>query len=195
MRQLMFIEPGKLAWDEIQMPELLEPDDALVRPVVVARCDLDYAVFQGTAPFRGAFRHFLRNRLPRTLGQNLIFKKAPFAGPYPLGHECVAEVLEVGKDVTSAKPGQLVIVPFQISCGRCAMCRVGLTSACESVPLRSAYGLAEVGGLQWGGVLNDCVRVPFANHMLIPVPQGLEPVSLASVADNAPDGYRAVAEP
>jgi threonine dehydrogenase-like Zn-dependent dehydrogenase len=37
--------------------------------------------------------------------------------------------------------------------------------------------------------------VPFADAMLVALPPGLEPAALASVADNVPDGFRAVADP
>jgi alcohol dehydrogenase len=50
-------------------------------------------------------------------------------------------------------------------------------------------------GGDWGGALADVLRVPFADAMLVPLPEGLDPVALASVADNVPDGFRAVAGP
>jgi alcohol dehydrogenase len=50
-------------------------------------------------------------------------------------------------------------------------------------------------GGDWGGALADVLRVPFADAMLVPLSDGLDPVALASVADNVPDGYRAVAAP
>jgi threonine dehydrogenase-like Zn-dependent dehydrogenase len=50
-------------------------------------------------------------------------------------------------------------------------------------------------GGPWGGALADVLRVPFADAMLVPLGDGLDPVAVASVADNVPDGYRAVAAP
>ncbi len=93
MRQLTFVEPGKVEWRDV--PDLtLEGDaDALVRPLAVATCDLDTALLAG---------------------------RVPAQGPFGLGHECVAEVTEVGDSVSSVAPGDLVSVPFQISCGECA---------------------------------------------------------------------------
>lgn len=195
MKQLMFIEPGVLRWDEIEAPKLLEGEDALIRPLAVARCDLDLALIDGIAPFRGKMLHCMRNHLPGWLGQRGIFRNAPLKGPFPLGHESVAEVIEVGPDVKTVKPGDLVIAAFQISCGRCANCLRMQTNACLAVPPRSAFGLGDLGGLQWGGMLTEVTRVPFANHMLTPVPEGADLISLASMSDNAVDGYRAVALP
>ncbi|MGD9737300.1 MAG: alcohol dehydrogenase catalytic domain-containing protein [Solirubrobacterales bacterium] len=48
---------------------------------------------------------------------------APFPLPLHFGHECVAEVVEVAAGVSAVRPGQRVVVPFQISCGDCEPCR------------------------------------------------------------------------
>lgn len=164
MRQLYFIEAGKLEWREEAAPGLERPDQALVRPVAVARCDLDFAIVTG---------------------------KAPFVGPFPLGHEFVAEIVELGDEVTGFHKGQHVVVPFQISCGHCARCHRELTGSCTTVPYRSMYGLGALGG-EWGGAFCDLVRVPFAQNMLVALPAGIEPVAAASVSDNIADAWRTV---
>jgi alcohol dehydrogenase len=46
---------------------------------------------------------------------------------------------------------------------------------------------------QWGGFLSDVVCVPYAQHMLVPLPDGLAPAALASASDNLSDAWRAVA--
>ena len=56
----------------------------------------------------------------------------------------------------------------------------------------SAYGFGSAMG-SWGGAVSDQLLVPFADAMLLPVPSGLDPVSIASASDNIPDGYRTVA--
>jgi alcohol dehydrogenase len=195
MKQLMFMKPGKLAWLDIEAPTLQAEDDALVRPLAVARCDLDLAIVDGKVPFKGRALHCMRNHLPPAVGQRGLFRNAPLKGPFPLGHECVAEVIKTGPRVHAVRPGDRVIVSFQISCGECENCKDMRTNACLKVPFRSSYGLGDLGGLQWGGLLCDVARVPFANHMLTPVPDGIEAIDVASVADNTVDGYRAVAMP
>ena len=57
----------------------------------------------------------------------------------------------------------------------------------------SDYGMQPMSGVEYGGMLSDVVRVPHARAMLQPVPDGSDPVALASVPDNVADGYRAVA--
>ena len=167
MRQLEFIEKGKLEWREAPEPKIEGDGEALVRPVALATCDLDVAFVRGIAPA---------------------------AGPFAFGHECVGEVTDVGDSVKSVKPGDLVSVPFQISCGECAACRAGRTGNCESVPRLSMYGLP-VGPQTYGGFASDSVRVPFADAMLVPVPDGVSPAAVASLSDNIPDAWRTVAPP
>lgn len=167
MRQLTFIKPGRFEWQDVPDPKLQGDGEAIVRPLAVARCDLDFYIATGFAPY---------------------------PGPFAFGHECVAEVIDAGAGA-AVKPGDKAVVPFQISCGICNDCRRGFTNSCLAVPLRSAYGLKPASGHEWGGALSDLMRVPFAAHMLVKLPPGLDPVSVASAADNIPDGWRAVAEP
>ncbi|MEA2473067.1 MAG: hypothetical protein QOE06_982 [Thermoleophilaceae bacterium] len=167
MRQLEITGVRSVEWREAPAPALAGDAEAIVRPLAVAMCDLDAAFIAGAVPV---------------------------AEPFPLGHECVAEVVEIGEAVTGFAPGDAVVVPFQISCGECEPCRAGHTASCVSVPRGSAYGMKPLGG-DWGGALSDALRVPFADAMLVPLPAGLEPSAVASVADNVPDGFRTVAGP
>ncbi|HLM63043.1 MAG TPA: alcohol dehydrogenase catalytic domain-containing protein [Acidimicrobiales bacterium] len=165
MRRLMLDGPGALRWEEAEEPRPSGPDQAVVRPVAVATCDLDGAVLHG---------------------------RFPLAGPYPFGHEGVAEVVEVGDEVSTVAPGDLVVVPFQISCGTCAPCRRGRTGNCATHPPLSTYGIGTIGGLKWGGLLADLALVPHADAMLVPLPDGVAPAVVASASDNIPDAFRTV---
>jgi alcohol dehydrogenase len=164
MRRLLFIEPGRLEWDEAPDPELQGPGEAIVRPIAASNCDLDTAIVRGDVP------------LP---------------GPFAIGHEFIAEVVEVGEDVVSFAPGDHVIVPWKISCGACPACRRGVTAGCTAVPALAMFGLP-IGG-DWGSGLADTVRVPFAEQMLVALPPSVPPVVLASASDNLPDAWRCVA--
>ena len=80
MRQLTCTAPGVVEWSEVPAPELLEPTDALVRPITVARCEID--------PF--------------------LVLAGPTRGPrFALGHEAVTEVVAVGDAVSTVGPGSL----------------------------------------------------------------------------------------
>jgi alcohol dehydrogenase len=43
--------------------------------------------------------------------------------------------------------------------------------------------------------MSDLVRVPYADHMLVPLPGGVEPAAVASVSDNVTDAWRTVGPP
>src|SRR5947209_1061354 len=165
MRQLTFEEAGHYSWREGHDPEIAAPGQALVRPVAVACCDLDVGVSQGWLPVPPG---------------------------HAVGHEGIAEVVAVGDDVHSVEVGERVVVPFQISCGACRECRRGVTGSCASVPLMATYGMASISGLDGGGFMSDLVLVPYADAMLIPVPETADPVALASLSDNIPDAWRVV---
>jgi len=165
MRSLLALPGGRLQWREVATPPSPAPGAAIVHPIACATCDLD---------------------CPLALGA------LPFPLPLHLGHECVAEVLTIGEQVTSIRPGDRVIVPFQISCGTCEACRAGKTGSCLAVPPFSMYGMGLTGG-QWGGAFSDQLAVPFADAMLVPLPPGVDPIDAASVSDNICDAYRHVA--
>ena len=165
MEQLTFVGPHELEWRDVAAPEIDDPRAALVRPIAVASCDLDSGIVAGSAP------------LP---------------GPFAFGHEFVADVVATGAGVTTVGPGTRVVVPFQISCGTCGPCTRGLTASCANVPLMASYGLAPL-SREYGGALSDLVKVPFADAMLVPLPDRVDPVAAAGVSDNIPDGWRAVA--
>jgi threonine dehydrogenase-like Zn-dependent dehydrogenase len=188
IQELTFIRKGRLEWREVPCPRIGGPKEALVRPIVAARCDGD-GVFLFHDVSRvlnlGVSLHLIDPAV-RELGT------PPLSGPFPYGHECIGEVVEVGDDVTTLAIGQPVIVPWSISCGACATCGAGLTSHCERKSSKlAAYGFGgRAGG--WGGAVSDLLRVPHAEGMLVPLPAGLSPVDLASASDNIPDAWRTV---
>ena len=164
MRQLTRSESCRIEWLEVEPPRIQGAREALVRPIAVTLCDVDRPMADG---------------------------RFPVPGEIGLGHEFVAEVVEVGESVRTVGPGEVVVVPFQISCGVCDRCHRGLTAHCRAVPPRSQYGFGAFGG-GWGGAFSDRVRVPFADAMLLPVPVGVAPEAVACASDNLCDGWRAV---
>ena len=93
--------------------------------------------------------------------------------------------------MTAVRAGDRVIVPFQVSCGECEWCRRGLHSpSCATAGAGAALRMAPIARQEWGGALSDCVRVPYADAMLVALPPGLDPAAMASVSDNVPDGWR-----
>ncbi|MFZ5629320.1 MAG: zinc-dependent alcohol dehydrogenase [Spirochaetota bacterium] len=165
MRQLWFTKKNTLEWREVAEPKLDAPGQAIVRPLAIARCDLDLPIIQGHTLFRPAF---------------------------PVGHEMTAEIVSLSEDVSGLAVGDKCVVNFQIVCGTCPTCSAQHSPACETVPFASNYGLGRE-AVQWGGAISDLVKVPYAAAMLRKIPAGLDAVALASLSDNMTDAYRTVA--
>ncbi len=115
----------------------------------------------------------------------------PFKGPFGIGHECVAQVTEVGAVVAEIKVGDVVVVPWAISCGSCQECRLGLTAKCSTMRVESpgrtlaAFGFGPSCG-PWGGMVTDSLRVPFADHMLVRVPKSVDRCAWPRPATTSP---------
>src|SRR5699024_4582278 len=111
-----------------------------------------------------------------------------------LGHEITGEVIDTGPGVEFIRTGDLVSVPFNISCGRCEMCKTRRTEICPNVnPERpgSAYGYVDMGG--WVGGQAEYVLVPYADFNALKFPnrdQALEKMmDLTMLSDILPTGF------
>lgn len=165
MKQLWFSGKNKLEWRDVADPKIVHPHEAIVRPIAIARCDLDLPIIRGETLFRPAF---------------------------PIGHEMTAEITELGAEVNGLKVGDQCVVNFQIACGTCPACSAAHSPVCTTVPFASNYGLGRE-AVEWGGALSERVKVPWAQAMLRPVPPGLDALHLASLSDNMTDAFRTVA--
>lgn len=163
MQQAVFLRAGTLEWRDAATPKLQAACEAIVKPIVVGRCDLDTMYVTG---------------------------RMPLASGEPIGHEIIAEVIEIGSTVNRVHVGQRVIVAAQISCGNCSRCIAGHTGRCETVPFGASYGMGRAGN--YGGGLSDLLRVPYADAMLVPIPKNANPQTLIGLADMATDAWRAV---
>ena len=161
MRRLEFVAPRRLEFREPVEPRVESDDQVIVRPVASTTCDLDRAIIAGVTPFQG---------------------------PFAIGHECVAVVVDVG-DRAGVIPGTTVVVPWHPCCTVCAACLQGRMPDCERVPRFAIYGVP-LGG-DFGGLFDDLVLVPFG-AALVPVPDGVAPDSVASASDNLSDAYGGV---
>lgn len=134
---------------EVPDPRIEQPGDAVIRVTSSGLCGSDLHLYEVLGPFM-------------TPGDIL-------------GHEPMGVVEEVGDGVTSLVPGQRVVVPFQISCGECAMCRSGLQTQCETTQVReegmgaALFGYSRLYGGVPGGQA-EYLRIPYADSTAIPVP-------------------------
>ena len=173
---------GKVEVIDTAYPEFVLRDGPGVHPDNIGR-QVNHGVILKTIATNicGSDQHMVRGRT--TAPEGLV-----------LGHEITGEVVEVGRDVEFLKVGDIVSVPFNISCGRCRNCKTGQTGICLNVnPDRpgSAYGYVDMGG--WVGGQAEYVLVPYADWNALKFPdrdQAMEKIlDLAMLSDIFPTGF------
>ncbi|TFD21777.1 formaldehyde dehydrogenase, glutathione-independent [Cryobacterium sp. TMS1-13-1] len=181
-RAVAYKSPGVVEVIDIDYPSFELKDGPGVNPANVGR-KVPHGVILKTVTTNicGSDQHMVRGRT--TAPANLV-----------LGHEITGEVVEAGPDVEFIKVGDIVSVPFNISCGRCRNCKERKTGICLNVnPDRpgSAYGYVDMGG--WVGGQAEYVLVPYADWNLLKFPdrdQALEKImDLTMLSDIFPTGF------
>jgi threonine dehydrogenase-like Zn-dependent dehydrogenase len=150
-------------------PEIEHPQDAIVKVLRSCICGSDLHLYHGMVP---------DTRIGSTFG-----------------HEFIGEVITVGSDVTELKPGDKVLVPFNIACGTCVFCKQELFGNChESNPEATAvggiFGYAHTAGGYDGGQA-EYVRVPYANVGPLKIPDDMDYDDAVLLTDVVPTGYQA----
>ncbi len=152
-------------------PRIEEPTDAVVRVTSTGSVRL------GPAPLRGA-RSFM------TPGDIL-------------GHEPIGIVEETGEEVPDLRPGDRVVVPFQIACGHCWACDEGLPTQCETTQVTdegtgaALFGYSRLYG-SVPGAQAEYLRVPQAQFGPIKVPEGPPDDRFLYLSDVLPTAWQAV---
>src|SRR3954451_7516250 len=149
MRATTFVAPNHVAVKDVPDPQILNPRDAIIRITTTAICGSDLHLYDGYIP----------SMMPGDI----------------LGHEFMGEVVEVGREITNLKPGDRVVVPFTISCGRCFFCEKDLWSLCDNSNPNAwmaeklygfsgsaLFGYSHIYGGYAGGQA-EYARVPFAD--------------------------------
>ncbi|MDH6238313.1 formaldehyde dehydrogenase, glutathione-independent [Cryobacterium sp. CG_9.6] len=181
-RAVAYKSPGEVQVIDIDYPTFELKDGPGVNPANVGR-KVPHGVILRTVTTNicGSDQHMVRGRT--TAPMDLV-----------LGHEITGEVVECGPDVEFIKVGDIVSVPFNISCGRCRNCKERKTGICLNVnPDRpgSAYGYVDMGG--WVGGQAEYVLVPYADWNLLKFPdrdQALEKImDLTMLSDIFPTGF------
>jgi threonine dehydrogenase-like Zn-dependent dehydrogenase len=157
--------------EEVPDPVLQEPTDAIVRITSSAICGSDLHLYEVLSPYM--HKHDV------------------------LGHEPMGIVEEVGSGVTNLKKGDRVVIPFNISCGHCFMCRQGLQSQCETTQVRekgsgaALFGFSELYGSVPGGQA-QYLRVPHADYGPIKVGSDLPDDRYLFLSDILPTAWQGV---
>jgi threonine dehydrogenase-like Zn-dependent dehydrogenase len=161
--------PRRVRVDQKPEPQIKHPQDAIVRVTRACICGSDLHLYNGSVP---------DTRIGSTFG-----------------HETVGYVEEVGPEVQNLKPGDHVLVPFNIACGKCVFCRQQLYGNChESNPQATAvggiFGYSHTAGGYDGGQA-EYVRVPYADVGPMKVPEWMDDDTAVMLTDVTPTGYQA----
>jgi threonine dehydrogenase-like Zn-dependent dehydrogenase len=157
--------------DNVPDPIIEKPTDAIVRITSSGICGSDLHLYEVLGPF---------------MGEGDI-----------LGHEPMGIVEEVGSEVSHIKPGDRVVIPFNISCGSCWMCDHDLQSQCETTQVReqnkgaALFGYTKLYGQVPGGQA-EFLRVPQAHYGPIKVPEGPPDDRFVYLSDVLPTAWQAV---
>ena len=171
MRALTWQGKRSVSVETVPDPMLSEPTDAIIRVTTTGLCGSDLHLYEVLAPF---------------LEPGDI-----------LGHEPMGIVEEVGPEVTHIRPGDRVVIPFNISCGSCWMCTQGLQTQCETTQNRdqgtgaSLFGYTKLYGQVPGGQA-QYLRVPQAHYGPIKVPEGPPDERFVYLSDVLPTSWQAV---
>jgi len=155
MKALVWHGKNDVRVENHEIPDVTEPEDALVKVTCATVCGSDLHLYQGEA---------------------FELKEGDI-----LGHECAGVVEKVGNGVTNVKVGDRVVVTAVIACGECKWCKQGLTSACsetnDSSAMEKLYGTTFSGIFGYGHITGgypgsqaEFVRVPFANINCVKLP-------------------------
>ena len=157
--------------DNVPDPAIEQPTDAIVRITSTAICGSDLHLYEVLGPF---------------IDEGDI-----------LGHEPMGIVEEVGSSVEHIKPGDRVVIPFNIVCGHCWMCDRQLFAHCETTQNRewgmgaSFFGYTKLYGQVPGGQA-ELLRVPQAHFGPIKVPEGPPDDRFLYLSDVLPTSWQAV---
>jgi threonine dehydrogenase-like Zn-dependent dehydrogenase len=158
--------------EDVPDPKIEEPTDAIIKVTSTNICGSDLHLYEVLGAFMG----------PGDV----------------LGHEAMGIVEEVGSEVTAIKPGDRIVVPFQMSCGSCFMCNEQLYSQCETTQVQeygsgaALFGYSKLYGEVPGGQA-EYLRIPQAQFTHILVPEGPSDERYVYLSDVLPTAWQAVA--
>jgi threonine dehydrogenase-like Zn-dependent dehydrogenase len=171
MRALTYHGKRDVRVDEHPDPTIQQPTDAIIRITTSGLCGSDLHLYEVMGPF---------------IDEGDV-----------LGHEPMGIVEEVGSEVTEIKPGDRVVIPFQMSCGHCYMCDQGLQTQCETTQVReegmgaALFGYTKLYGQVDGGQA-EFLRVPQAQYTHIKVPEGPPDERFVYLSDVLPTAWQGV---
>jgi len=167
MKALVYNGPRDVSVKKVPDPKIEQPTDVIVKITTTNICGSDLHMYEGRTDVE-------KGKV--------------------LGHENLGEIIEIGKAVSTVKMGDLVCLPFNVSCGFCKNCEQGYTGFCLTVnpgKAGGAYGYAGMGPYEGGQA--EFLRVPYGDFNCLVLPEGAEEKEndYVMLADIWPTGYHA----
>lgn len=149
MKAAVFAAIGKLELQDVPEPQISNNHEVKVRPLAGGICGTDLHILSDPPGH------------PGTIGATL-------------GHEFVAEVVEVGADVQNVKVGQRVAVRPIVTCGACQYCLLGVPNHCTNMIV---HGVFHNGGFADFAVLPDTALIPISDKLPLTIAALTEPLA------------------
>ena len=164
MKALVYHGPSQISLDDIPVPQIKQPTDAILKVTTSTICGSDIHIIHGYIP----------SVHPGTV----------------VGHEFCGEIVELGSSIGGDfKVGDRVAVSCIVHCGKCWYCLHDQPQYCEVG--RGTEGWAN--SMLFGNYINGCqaeyIRVPLAETGMYKIPEGLDDLDVLFVGDILSTGY------
>jgi alcohol dehydrogenase len=163
MKALVYHGPSQISVDEVPVPQIQQPTDAILKVTTSTICGSDIHIIKGYIP----------SVQPATV----------------IGHEFCGEIVELGTSVGGDfKVGDRVAVSCIVHCGKCRNCLDGNPQCCQEVMSGDMTN-----SMLFGNYINGCqaeyIRVPLAETGMYKIPEGLDDLDVLFVGDILSTGY------
>jgi threonine dehydrogenase-like Zn-dependent dehydrogenase len=175
MRAICWNGVNDISTETVNDPSIVNPHDAILRVRLSTTCGSDL--------------HFIDGYIPTMREGDVI------------GHEFMGEIVEVGPEVKKVKPGDRVVIPSFIGCGRCTYCDHDLWSLCDNTnpnpdmqipllgyPTGGIYGYTHAFG-GYAGSHAEYMRLVHADVNCFHVPENVADEQALFLSDAAPTGF------
>lgn len=160
MKAVILEDVKQIRLIETDVPRLVHQTDAIIQVTLTSICGTDLHAY------RGELKDFHRHNV--------------------MGHEFMGIVHEVGEQVKHLSKGDRVVVSDIIACGNCLQCMKNRHYHCKHASL---FGYGEIVGPYTPGGQAERVRIPFADQVLIKIPDSMSDEQALFVGDILSTGY------
>jgi L-iditol 2-dehydrogenase len=130
MRAMVLTGIRQMEMQNLPMPEIKNRTDVLIKMKVVGVCGSDV-------------HYYTTGKIGSQIVQY----------PFPVGHEGAGEVISIGAEVTTVKPGDRIAIEPAMPCGECDQCKAGRPHTCRKLRFLGCPGQAN-------GCLSEYIVMP-----------------------------------